>query len=146
MYSGFHRSCCSIIIFLCSVFLSFLLSHCIVYPSSINGFWLPLWYLSTFSIIQIFHYNKYSMWLWSICKNIFPRYLELHGCVILLSAGSVFFCPFYLATVLSVLLQLTASDYPFGIFQLFQLYKYSMWLWSIYRNIFPRYLEFRRQR
>jgi hypothetical protein len=26
---------------------------------------------------------KYSMWLWSIYKNIFSRYLELHGSVIL---------------------------------------------------------------
>jgi hypothetical protein len=31
--------------------------------------------------------NKYSMWLWSIYKNIFPRYLELHGCVILPDAN-----------------------------------------------------------
>jgi hypothetical protein len=29
------------------------------------------------------------MWLWSICKNIFPRYLELHGCVTLPSAVGV---------------------------------------------------------
>jgi len=29
------------------------------------------------------------MWLWSIYKNIFPRYLELHGCVILPSAVGV---------------------------------------------------------
>ena len=27
--------------------------------------------------------------LWSIYKNIFPRYLELHGCVILSSAVGV---------------------------------------------------------
>ena len=30
---------------------------------------------------------KYFMWLWSIYKNIFPRYLELHGCVILPDAN-----------------------------------------------------------
>ena len=29
------------------------------------------------------------MRLWSIYKNIFPRYLELHGCVILPSAVGV---------------------------------------------------------
>jgi hypothetical protein len=27
------------------------------------------------------------MWLWSIYKNIFPRYVELHGCVILPDAN-----------------------------------------------------------
>jgi hypothetical protein len=30
---------------------------------------------------------KYSMWLWSIYKNIFPMYLELHGCAILPDAN-----------------------------------------------------------
>jgi hypothetical protein len=28
----------------------FSFGHCIVFPSSIYGFWLPLWYLQTFPI------------------------------------------------------------------------------------------------
>jgi hypothetical protein len=31
----------------CLFFCTFSFSHCIVYPSSIYGFWLPIWYLQT---------------------------------------------------------------------------------------------------
>jgi hypothetical protein len=33
------------------VLLSFFFDHCIVCPSLIGGFWLPLWYLQTFFLI-----------------------------------------------------------------------------------------------
>jgi hypothetical protein len=41
------RLCCSIFSFLCSPFY---FGHGLLYPSSIYGFWLPLWYLQTILI------------------------------------------------------------------------------------------------
>ena len=42
---------------------------------------------------------KYSMWLWSIYKNIFPRYLELHGCAILPDASHIEYLLYYILIV-----------------------------------------------
>ena len=69
---GILWSLCCLSLFYLRILITSLVScgHCIVCPSSIYGFWLPLWYL--------------------------------------------------VVIVLSVLLQFTASDYPFGI------------LWSLY--------------
>jgi hypothetical protein len=39
--------------------------------------------LAHYKYIYIYILYKYSMWLWSIYKHIFSRYLELHGCVLL---------------------------------------------------------------
>ena len=36
----------------CLSFCPFSFKHCKVYPYSNNGFWLPLWYLQTFHIIN----------------------------------------------------------------------------------------------
>jgi len=51
---GFYwGSCYSIFCFLCSVLdpslslCPFTFDHCIVFPASIYGFWLPVWYLQT---------------------------------------------------------------------------------------------------
>jgi hypothetical protein len=34
-------------VFICLFFCPFSLGHCVVWPSSMYGFWLPLWYLQT---------------------------------------------------------------------------------------------------
>ena len=61
--------------------------HCVVSPSSIYGFWLPLWYLLAIVLSVLLRYTD-------------PDY----------PFG------IFLAIVLSVLLRYTDSDYPFGIF------------------------------
>ena len=48
IYSPWHN----LVLFVCFVdrylsFCPFSFVHCVVFPSSINGFWLPLWYLQT---------------------------------------------------------------------------------------------------
>ena len=48
------------------------------------------------------------------------RYLVLCVCLV---DRCLFFCTFLLAIVLSILLRYTDSDYPFGIFKLFLIYK-----------------------
>jgi hypothetical protein len=68
--------------------------HCIICPSLIYGFWLPLWYLQAFDHCIICPSLIYSFWL--------PLWYDFK----------------LLTIVLSVLLWFTASDYRFGIFSL----------------------------
>ena len=101
--------------------------HCIVCPSSIYGFWLPLWYLVTivFSVLLRFTASDYHFGiLWPLyCLSFFDLRLLITS---LVSCGHCIFCPssiygfwlplwYLVAIVLSVLLRFTASDYHFGI-------------------------------
>ena len=69
-------------------------SHCIVCPSSIYDFWLPLWYLV------------------AIVLSVLPRF-----CIICHSSIYDFWLPLWylVAIVLFVLHRFTTYDYPFGI-------------------------------
>ena len=71
--------------------------HCIVCYSSNYGFWLPLWYLQTFDHYIVFPSSNYGFWL--------PLW-------------------YLVDIVLSVILRITASGYPFGI------------LWTLYCLLF----------
>jgi uncharacterized membrane protein (DUF485 family) len=76
---------------------NFSFGHCVVCPSSIHGFWLPLWYLQTFILAIVLSVRL------RFTASDYP-----FGIYKLL-----------LAIVLSVLLRFTASDYPSGIYNLF---------------------------
>jgi hypothetical protein len=69
--------------------------RCIVCPSSINEFWLPLWYLVAivFSVLPRFTTSDYPFGI------LWPLY-----------------CLSFLDFVLSVIPRFTTSDYPYGIF------------------------------
>ena len=63
-------SCCSLVFWIvfCISFCSFSFDHCVVCPSSIYGFWLPLWYLQTFlNIICLLLYLVFTMVLQRCC-------------------------------------------------------------------------------
>ena len=93
------------------VLFPFSFCHCIVCPSSIYGFWLPLWYLQA-------SLCPFALFLLSLyCLSVF--YLRLLITSLVSSSFSLSFCPFSFFIVLSVVLLFTASDYPFGIFKLF---------------------------
>jgi hypothetical protein len=105
--------------------------HCIVCPS-INGFWLPLWYLLI--IISPVLPLTVSDYLFGICWSLyclsFYEWFLITSLVsfdhyIACSSINGFWLPLWymLIIVLSVLL-LTVSDYLFGIF------------WSLYRPFF----------
>ena len=90
------------------VLLPFFFCHCIVYPSSIYGFWLPFWYLQdSLCPIALFLLSLYCL----------SFYLRLLITSLVSSSFSLSFCPFSFVIVLSVLL-FTTSDYLFGIFKL----------------------------
>ena len=92
------------------VLLPFSFCHCIVCPSSIYGFWLPLLYLqASLCPFPLFLLSLY-------CLSFF--YLRLLITSFVPSSFSLSFCPFHFVIVLSVLLLFTASDYLFGIFKL----------------------------
>jgi hypothetical protein len=62
VFSGVHVTRSLVLCHVCFVdrclyFCSF--GHCVVCPSSIYGFWLPLWYLQTL-LINVFFYHIYS--------------------------------------------------------------------------------------
>ena len=101
--------------------------RCIVCPSSINEFWLPLWYLMAivFSFVPRFTTSDYPSGIfWPLCCLYF---LDLRLMIILLvSCGHCNVCPssiydfwlllwYLVAILLSVLPRVTTSDYPFGI-------------------------------
>ena len=91
------------------VLLPFSVCHCIVSPSPIYGFWLPLWYLqASLCPFALFLLSLYclSFYLWLLITSLVSTSLSLS------------FCPFHFVIVLSVLLQFTAFDYLFGIFKL----------------------------
>ena len=101
--------------------------HCIVCPSSINDFWLPLWYhvVILLSVLPRFTISDYLFGvLWPLyCLSLLDLRLLITP---LVSFGHCIVCPssiydfwlplwYLVAIVLSVLPQFTTSDYPFGI-------------------------------
>ena len=102
--------------------------HCIVCPSTLYGFSLPLWYLLAIalSVLLRFTASHYSFDIfWSLyCLSFYALRLLITP---LVSFGHCIVCPStlygfslllwcILAIVLSVLLRFTASHYSFGIF------------------------------
>ena len=121
--------------------------HCVVCPSSIYGFWLPLWYLVVIvlSVLLQFTASDYPCGiLWSLyCLFFFNLRLLITP---LVSCGHCVVCPssiygfwlplwYLVVIVLSVLLQFTASDYPCGIFK-HVLRFWSMWIKSHPTSVF----------
>jgi hypothetical protein len=47
----------------CLSFCPFSFGHCVVCPSLIYGFWLPLWYLQTLFNYVSLHYRKQEHWI-----------------------------------------------------------------------------------
>ena len=101
--------------------------HCIVCPTSIHAFWLPLWYLLTIvsSVILWFMPSDYHIGIcwplyrlsyFNVCLLITPL-LYVGHCIVCPSLICAFWLPllYMLAIVSSVLLQLMPSDYPFVI-------------------------------
>ena len=102
--------------------------HCIVCPSTLYGFSLPLWYLVVIvlSVLLRFTASHYSFDIfWSLyCLSFYALRLLITP---LVSFGHCIVCPstlygfslllsYLLAIALFVLLRFTASHYPFGIF------------------------------
>ena len=106
--------------------------HCIVCPSSIYDFWLPLWYLVAIVLSVLPRFTTYDYQfgiLWPLyCLSFFDLRLlvtplvSCGQCIVCPSSIYDFWLPFWypVAIVLSVLPRLTTSDYPFGI------------MWSLY--------------
>ena len=111
--------------------------HCIVCPSTLYGFSLPIWYLLAvvLSVLLRFTASHYSFGIfWPLfCLSFYALRLLITP---LVSFGHCIVCPstlygfslilwYLLAIVLSVLLRFTASHYPFGIF-------WSLYFLSLY--------------
>ena len=103
-------------------------SHCVVCPSSIYSFWLPLWYLLAIVLYVLFWFtaSDYPFGIfWPLCcLSFFDLWIlitplvSFDHCVVFPSLIYGFWLPLWylLAIVLSVLLWFMDSDYPFGIF------------------------------
>ena len=109
--------------------------HCIVYPTSICGFWLPLWYILVI-VSSVLLWCMASDYPFDIFWPLYRlSYFDLRILITpLVSFGHCIICPtsiygfglplwYLLAIVSSVQLRFTASHYPFGIF--WQLYRLS---------------------
>ena len=46
----------------CLSFCSFSFGHCVVCPSSIYGFWLPLWYIQTLFLMKLFTWVFWALY------------------------------------------------------------------------------------
>ena len=102
--------------------------HCVVCPSLIYSFWLPLWYLLVIVLYVLlwFTASDYPFGIfWSLCcmsffdlQLLITPLVSFGHCVVCPSLIYSFWLPLWylLAIVLYVLLWFTASDYPFGIF------------------------------
>ena len=115
----------------CLSFLDFVLSiiprFCIVSPSSIYDFWLPLWYLVAIVLSVLPRFTTYDYHfgiLWPLCclsvldlRLLITPLVSCGHCIVCPSSIYDFWLPlWYLkAIVLSVLPRFTTSDYPFGI-------------------------------
>ena len=100
--------------------------HCVVSPSSSYGFWLSLWYLLAIvlSVLRVTASNYPFGIFWPLCCQSFELRLliiplvSFGHCVVSPSSSYGFWLSLWylLAIVLSVLLRVTASNYPVGIF------------------------------
>ena len=109
-------------------FYPFTFGHCVVCPSLIYSFWLPLWYLLTIVLYVLlwFTASDYTFGIfWPLCcisffdwQLLITSLVSFSHCVVCPSLIYSFWLPLWylLAIVLYVLLWFTASDYPFGIF------------------------------
>ena len=101
--------------------------HCIVCPTSINAFWLPLCYMLAIvsSVLLWFmpfdypfgiFWPLYSLSYFDLCLLITPL-VSLGHCIVCPTSINAFWLPlcYMLAIVLSVLLWFMPSDYPFDI-------------------------------
>ena len=122
--------------------------HCIVCPSSIDAFWLPLWYLLAIvsSVLLRFmpsdylfgvFWPLYRLSYFDLCLLITPL-VSFGHCIVCPSSIDAFWLPLWylLAIVSSVVLQSMSSDYPFVIF--WPLYRLSFFDWCLL--ITPLYL------
>ena len=115
--------------------------HCIVCPTSIHAFWLPLWYVLTIvsSVLLWFMPSDYHIGIcwplyrlsyFNICLLITPL-LYVGHCIVCPTSIYAFWLPLWylLALVSSVLLRFMPFDYPFGIF--WPLYLLSFFDWCL---------------
>ena len=102
--------------------------HCIVYPSTLYGFSLLLWYLLAIALSVLLRFTSshypfgifwplYCLSFYALRLLITPL-VSFGHCIVCPSTLYGFSLPFWylLAIVLSVLLRFTASHCPFGIF------------------------------
>ena len=124
--------------------------HCIVCPSSINDFWLPLWYhvVIVLSVLPRFTISDYPFGvLWPLyCLSLLDLRLLITP---LVSFGHCIVCPssiydfwlllwYLVAIVLCVLPRFTTFDYPFGI--LWPLYCLSFF--DFVFSVIPRFTTY----
>ena len=104
-------------------------SHCVVCPTN-DSFWLPIWYLLAImlSVLLWLTASDYLFGIfWPLCClsfcdwQLLITHLVYCGHCVVCPVIDSFWLPiwYFVSIVLSVLLWLTASDYPFGIFKLF---------------------------
>jgi hypothetical protein len=115
--------------------------HFIICPTSIYAFWLPLWYLLAIVSYVLLRFMPsdypfdilwplYRLSYFDLCLLITPLVSFSH-CIVFPTSIYAFWLPLWylLAIVSSVLLRITASDYPFGIFwPLYRLSYFDLWL------------------
>jgi hypothetical protein len=85
--------------------------HCILWPSSMYSFWLPLWYLVAI-VLSVLRCTASDYPFGYLVAIVFS---------VLRCTASDYPFGYLVAIMLSVLLRCTAPDYPFGIFKLFLL-------------------------
>ena len=119
----------SVLLRLCLLITPLLyVGHCIVCPTSINAFWLPLWYLLAivFAVLLqlmpsdyplVICWPLYRLSYFNVCLLI-TTLISFGHCIICPTLIYAFWLPYWylLAIVSSVLLRCMPSDYPFGIF------------------------------
>ena len=129
LFGAFWSLCC-LTVFDLQILITPLVcfGHCVVWPSSIYRFWLPLWYLLAIVSSDLLRFTD-SDYLFGIfwplcCLTFFDLQIMITP---LLSFGHCVVCPtsiyrfwlllwYLLAIVLSDLLRFTDSDYSFGFF------------------------------
>ena len=154
MYSAYHIGifwplCRLSYFYLCLLITPLLyVGHCIVYPSLICAFWLPLCYmLAIVSSVLLrlmpsdylfgVFWPLYRLSYFDLCLLITPL-VSFGHCIVCPSSIDAFWLPLWylLAIVSSVVLQCMSSDYPFVIF--WPLYRLSFFDWCLL--ITPLYL------
>ena len=115
---------------------TFTFSHCVVCPSLIYGFWLPLRYLQTFVWKDTGNNLSQNVKLGGTSWKVYIRYVfvasefipvlsvvhdteTLFFCVSFLSTIVCLFVPFLLVIIVSIFLRVTTSDYNLWYFWLF---------------------------
>ena len=127
---GILRPLCCLSFFDLQLLIASLVScgHCVVCPSSIYSFWLPLWYLVAIVLSVLLRFTASDCLfgiLWPLCclsfldlQLLIASLVSCGHCVVCPSSIYSFWLPLWylVAIVLSVLPRFTASDCLFGIF------------------------------